>query len=110
MQRRVELQGIQLRAVDVLGVLGFVTVALLMGWLSLGVDPADLRVYHLAAGNILADDVFHHTFPDWPYVYPPSALLVMIMLGAPLPFARILTFIASVASVWVTCPSLLGKR
>ncbi len=90
------------RAVNVLGFTLFGCVVAILGLGVLKSSSVDLRVYHLAASHVLSDDVYLHRFPDWPFVYPPSALLLMAPMGAPLPVARILMFLLSVASVWIT--------
>ena len=89
------------RAVNVLGFTLFGCVAAILGMGVLQSGSVDLRVYHLAASHVLTDDVYLHKFPDWPFVYPPSALILMaprarhsLGTGPHVPL--------SVASVWIT--------
>lgn len=65
-------------------------------------QPGDLRVYHQAVGHILADDVFEHRYPEWPFTYPPSALLILGFTALPWPAIRVLMALLTGAACVVT--------
>lgn len=90
------------RITDAVGVLLFGAVLLLLWSEASGRRSGDLLVYHLAIPHLVADDVYLQGYPEWPYTYPPGALLLMAPLGLPLPVATALMFISGSAAVWVT--------
>lgn len=94
------------RVVDILGVALFLFVLLILAD-SLEVwqpdyRAFDLRVYHLAFDHIASDDLYLHGYPRLPFTYPPSALLVLPVVGLPWPAARLALYLISAACVWLT--------
>ena len=99
-----------LRVVDAVGLALFGVLVLFVGRVVLPRGSVDLLVYHLAVGHICADDIYLHLYPQWPFTYPPSALVLMLPLGLPWDLARVLLYLASVASVWATGPPHCPER
>lgn len=90
------------RALDVAGLLGFVLLAVLV-WMAIDdLSPGDLGVYSQAVDRIGTDDVYLRTYPDWPFTYPPSGLLLLAWLAIPAEASRIGMYVVSIAAVWVT--------
>lgn len=92
-------------AFDGLGLCTFGAVAYLL-WRRIvatnEVRPVDLLVYHLAVGHIGADDAFKHSFPELPFTYPPSGLLLLLPAALPVALVSAALYLASAASMWIT--------
>ncbi len=65
-------------------------------------QPGDLRVYHQAVEHLLSDDVFEHRYPEWPFTYPPSALVILGFTALPWPVIRVLMALLTGGACLVT--------
>lgn len=90
------------RVLDGVGVGLLAAVLVAMHPAMAGSQSGDLQVYHLAVRRLLSDDVYLHGYPDWPFTYPPSALVLLGFAGLPWPVARGLMLALSVAACAVT--------
>ncbi len=90
------------RALDVVGVLFLGAILAMIAPIIWRFTGHDLNVYHYAVAHLLTDDVYEFVYPEWPFLYPPSALLALTPSGLALPVARALMFACSVLAVVAT--------